>query len=407
MKKRIIGLLTLWMLILIGLCSCGDSKDEFDEQLAEQTEQVQELADEIQDSILTPEITEEPTATPTATPEPTPVTGDMAVHFLDVGQGLSIFVQSGGENLIYDGGDRGTSSFVVSYLQQQGVETIDYLISSHYDEDHLAGLIGCLNAFDVETVIGSDYEHDSDLYQSFIDTVSAEGLEIQHPEVGTEFQFGTGKFAVLSPAEIVDDSNANSVAIKLENGQNSFIFTGDAEHNSEAAMCASGIDLDCDVLVPGHHGSATATSWDFLEATVPEYAVISCGTDNQYGHPDQDTMDKLQDMGINVFRTDKQGTIIALSNATNITWNTEPCNDYSSGDTSDAGTQPQVTAAPTQAPEPEVTEAPAQSETVWLSATGSKYHSIPDCGNMNPNNARQISRADAEAQGYEACKKCW
>ncbi len=407
MKKRIIGLLTLWMLILIGLCSCGDSKDEFDEQLAEQTEQVQELADEIQDSILTPEITEEPTATPTATPEPTPVTGDMAVHFLDVGQGLSIFVQSGGENLIYDGGDRGTSSFVVSYLQQQGVETIDYLISSHYDEDHLAGLIGCLNAFDVETVIGSDYEHDSDLYQSFIDTVSAEGLEIQHPEVGTEFQFGTGKFAVLSPAEIVDDSNANSVAIKLENGQNSFIFTGDAEHNSEAAMCASGIDLDCDVLVPGHHGSATATSWDFLEATVPEYAVISCGTDNQYGHPDQDTMDKLQDMGINVFRTDKQGTIIALSNATNITWNTEPCNDYSSGDTSDVGTQPQVTAAPTQVPEPEVTEAPAQSETVWLSATGSKYHSIPDCGNMNPNSARQISRSDAEAQGYEACKKCW
>lgn len=407
MKKRIIGLLTLWMLILIGLCSCGDSKDEFDEQLAEQTEQVQELADEIQDSILTPEITEEPTATPTATPEPTPVTGDMAVHFLDVGQGLSIFVQSGGENLIYDGGDRGTSSFVVSYLQQQGVETIDYLISSHYDEDHLAGLIGCLNAFDVETVIGSDYEHDSDLYQSFIDTVSAEGLEIQHPEVGTEFLFGTGKFTVLSPAEIIDDSNANSVAIKLENGQNSFIFTGDAEHNSETAMCASGIDLDCNVLVPGHHGSATATSWDFLEATVPEYAVISCGTDNQYGHPDQDTMDKLQDMGINVFRTDKQGTIIALSNATNITWNTEPCNDYSSGDTSDAGTQPQVTAAPTQAPEPEVTEAPAQSETVWLSATGSKYHSIPDCGNMNPNNARQISRADAEAQGYEACKKCW
>lgn len=414
-NKRFVASLMLWLLIIAGLFGCGsampDAKDEFDEQLAKQTEKAQELADEIQDSLLTLEATTEPTATatptPTATPEPTPVTGDMAVHFLDVGQGLSIFVQSGGENLIYDGGDRGTSSFVVSYLQQQGVETIDYLISSHYDEDHLAGLIGCLNAFDVETVIGSDYEHDSQLYQSFIDTVSAEGLEIQHPTVETEFQFGTGKFTVLSPAEIVDDSNANSVAIKLDNGQNSFIFTGDAEHNSEAAMCASGIDLDCDVLVPGHHGSATATSWDFLEATVPEYAVISCGADNQYGHPDQDTMDKLQDMGINVFRTDKQGTIIAVSNATDITWNTEPCNDYSSGDTSDAGTQPQVTETPTQEPVPEVTEEPVQSGSVWLSATGSKYHSVPDCGNMNPNTARQISRADAEAQGYEACKKCW
>lgn len=414
-NKRFVASLMLWLLIIAGLFGCGsampDAKDEFDEQLAKQTEKAQELADEIQDSLLTLEATTEPTATatptPTPTPEPTPVTGDMAVHFLDVGQGLSIFVQSGGENLIYDGGDRGTSSFVVSYLQQQGVETIDYLISSHYDEDHLAGLIGCLNAFDVETVIGSDYEHDSQLYQSFIDTVSAEGLEIQHPAVGTEFQFGTGKFTVLSPTEIVDDSNANSVAIKLDNGQNSFIFTGDAEHNSEAAMCASGIDLDCDVLVPGHHGSATATSWEFLEATIPEYAVISCGADNQYGHPDQDTMDKLQDMGINVFRTDKQGTIIAVSNATDITWNTEPCNDYSSGDTSDAGTQPQVTETPTQEPVPEVTEEPVQSGSVWLSATGSKYHSVPDCGNMNPNTARQISRADAEAQGYEACKKCW
>ena len=117
---------------------------------------------------------------------------------------------------------------------------------------------------------------------------------MQHPAVGTEFSFGTGSFQILAPATIdPDDSNKNSVAIKLTNGDNSFIFTGDAESTSEAAMCASGIDLSCDVLVPGHHGSATATSWDFLQATVPEYAVISCGNDNQYGHPAKDVMDKL------------------------------------------------------------------------------------------------------------------
>ena len=291
----------------------------------------------------TPEETATPTPTETPTPEPTKEAGEMKVHFLDVGQGLSILVQSDGQTMIYDGGDKSTSSFVVSYLQKQNVTTIDYLISSHYDSDHMAGLIGCLNAFDVKNVISSDYEHDSKLYQSFIQTVADKGLPMQHPAVGTEFSFGSGSFQILAPATIdPNDSNKNSVAIKLTNGNNSFIFTGDAENTSEKAMCESGIDLSCDVLVPGHHGSATATSWDFLQATVPEYAVISCGKDNQYGHPDKDVMDKLESMDIQVYRTDKQGTIVAVSDGTTITWNQEPCNDYSPGDKEDKGTQAQT-----------------------------------------------------------------
>ena len=291
----------------------------------------------------TPEETATPTPTETPTPEPTKEVGEMKVHFLDVGQGLSILVQSDGQTMIYGGGDKSTSSFVVSYLQKQNVTTIDYLISSHYDSDHMAGLIGCLNAFDVKNVISSDYEHDSKLYQSFIQTVADKGLTMQHPAVGTEFSFGSGSFQILAPATIdPNDSNKNSVAIKLTNGDNSFIFTGDAESTSEKAMCESGIDLSCDVLVPGHHGSATATSWDFLQATVPEYAVISCGKDNQYGHPDKDVMDKLESMDIHVYRTDKQGTIVAVSDGTTITWNQEPCNDYSPGDKEDKGTQAQT-----------------------------------------------------------------
>lgn len=337
--------------------------------------------------------------------------GDMIVHFLDVGQGLSILVQSNGENLVYDGGDRGESSFVVSYLQQQGVTDIKYLISSHYDEDHVAGLVGCVNTFNVENVIGADYVQDTKIYQSFIDGVAEKGLEIQHPAVGTEYQFGTGKFTILSPASIGSNDNDNSVAIKLTNGENSFIFTGDAESGSEAAMCSSGIDLSCDVLVPGHHGSATATSNDFLMKTVPEFAVISCGTDNQYGHPDKDTMDKLQSMDIQVYRTDKQGTVIATSNGTEITWNQDPCNDYSPGDSSDTGTQPQAAEEqpvvdPT--PEPELTEEPEMvGGSVWISETGSKYHSKPDCGRMNPDKARQVSESEAQNMGLDACEKCF
>lgn len=379
-------------------------------------------ATSIPEATETPEPTEIPTSEPTPTesptPEPTPETvGDMAVHFLDVGQGLSVFVQSGGQNLIYDGGDRATSSFVVSYLQKQGVEKLDYIISSHYDSDHVYGLIGCINAFDVDTLICSDYDHDTDTYDSFVNAVSSKGLEMQHPAVGTVYNFGTGSFVILAPDSVsASDSNNNSVAIKLTNGDNSFIFVGDAEADSEAAMCSSGTDLDCDVLVPSHHGSATGTSWDFLQATVPEYAVISCGEGNQYGHPDKDTMDKLESMDIQVFRTDKQGTIVAVSDGTDIEWNQDPCNDYSPGDQSDSGTQPQSQSTGEESSDQSeetpnanqtVESTPAQEEQVWISATGSKYHNKPDCGNMNPDKATQMSRSEAESKNYEACKKCY
>ena len=397
------------MLLLTLLCSttaCSSTESETSSTQPDTAEQ--EAAVEEQEDIV-----EEPQY-------------DMTVHFLDVGQGLSILAQSDDQTLIYDGGDSDKSSFVVAYLKEQGVTDIDYLISSHYDSDHVNGLIGCLNAFDVENVICSDYVHDSDTYQSFINTAQSKGLELQHPAVGTAFAFGTGSFEILAPSEIdQNDSNNNSVVIKLTNGNNSFIFTGDAESSSESAMCASGINLDCDVLVPGHHGSATATSWEFLESTVPEYAVISCGADNQYGHPDKDTMDKLQSMDIQVFRTDKQGTITVTSDGTDLTWSTDPCNDYTPGDVNDTGTQPQEqaqeqtqntqtqqTTQPAQtAPSPSasqtVEEVPGSTEQVWVSATGSKYHNKPDCGNMNPDNARQMTRAEAEAMGLEACKKCY
>ena len=393
----------------------------------------------------TPEETATPTPTETPTPEPTKEAGEMKVHFLDVGQGLSILVQSDGQTMIYDGGDKSTSSFVVSYLQKQNFTTINYLISSHYDSDHMAGLIGCLNAFDVKNVISSDYEHDSKLYQSFIQTVADKGLPMQHPAVGTEFSFGSGSFQILAPATIdPNDSNKNSVAIKLTNGDNSFIFTGDAENTSEKAMCESGIDLSCDVLVPGHHGSATATSWDFLQATVPEYAVISCGKDNQYGHPDKDVMDKLESMDIQVYRTDKQGTIVAVSDGTTITWDQEPCNDYSPGDKEDKGTQTQtskskgssssgskatanensssgnkevsaasagassqVEATPQVTAAPQDTSSTSNEEMVWITATGSKYHNKNNCGTTDPSKASEISRAEAESRGYEPCKKCF
>ena len=401
----------------------------------------------------------------------------LTIHFIDVGQGLAIMAQTGDEVLVYDGGDQDASSYFVSYLMQNGVDDIDYMIASHYDSDHLSGLIGALNAFDVDTVIGPDYEHGSKLYTSFYDTLERKGLSVEYPSVGDVYEFGEGNFTILSPSEITDDSNNNSVAVRLDYGETSFIFTGDAEYEEEADMIASEMDLDCDVLSAGHHGSATSSSWDFVEATLPEYVVISCGLNNSYGHPDEETIEKFESIEAQIFRTDEQGNIVAVSDGETITWNTVPSNSYimysavslnvreqpntnctvlgqlapgeaaeviteSDGwarilyngsvayvaseyltenavsqsaldasaqtvQTSQAVQTPAVqTPAVTQAPE---TQAPAQpvGQMVWLSATGSKYHRINNCGNMNPANARQVTESDAISQGYGKCKKCW
>ena len=400
---------------------------------------------------------------------------ELTVHFIDVGQGLAIMAKAGDDVLVYDGGNSDAASYFVSYLQQEGVEDIDYIIASHYDADHLNGLVGALHAFDTETIIAPDYEHNSKIYTSFYDTISAEGKEVTYPEVGEEYAFGEGSFTILGPTQIRDDSNNNSVVIRLDYGDTSFLFTGDAESKEEKDIIAANEDLDCDVLSVGHHGSASSTSWDFLEAVLPEYAVISCGVNNSYGHPDPDTVEKLESVEAQIFRTDLQGNIIAVSDGETITWNNAPSNgevlyaaDFVSvkeepNDTSNTvgelgpgnqiqvlnrdddgwativfngattyipssylsdvdpqtmtqaaptqttaqaqATQPQ-TEAPTQPPQ---TEAPTQpvGRMVWLSATGSKYHSRNNCGNMNPSKARQVTESDAISQGYEKCKNCW
>lgn len=341
---------------------------------------------------------------------------DMAVHFLDVGQGLSILVQSGGENLLYDGGDTSHSDEVVEYLHNQNVENIDYMISSHYDADHLGGLLKCLQNFSVENILGADYYQGTDLYMDFVNAATANAISIQYPKPGDTFSFGTGSFTVLAPSGIdPNDSNKNSVVIRLTNGNNSFLFTGDAEETSEQDMISTGRSLDCDVLSLAHHGSQSSTTWDFLEASTPSWAVISCGTDNRYGHPSADTMGRLSSMNIPVFRTDKQGTIVALSDGENISWNQEPCNDYSSGDaSSEVSTPPSGDFSPEtstpSSPDSSLSEAqPSDSSgaMVWIPATGEKYHSIPDCGRMNPAKASQITESEAISRGYAPCSKCF
>ena len=389
------------MLILIG---CGEVNGEKQEVIETPTSEVILEATEI--TILEPIQTPNEMLTETQTEEQTEAQiqePEMIVHFIDAGQGLSILVSSHEKNLIYNGGGRDRSSYVVSYLEKQSITDIDYLVSSHYDEDHLAGLIGCLNAFNVHNVIGADYEHDSNIYQSFMDKVEEKGLAVQYPKVGDTFEFGSVKMTILSTAVEESDSNSSSIVVKLENGENSVILTGDADSKVEDVIIHSGFDLEADILSVSHHGSASGTSNAFLEKTLPKWAVISVGKDNQYGHPDKDTMDKLEMMGIEVYRNDIQGNIVATSNGVDWQWDKEPCNDYSQGAVENEEIQLLESGETTE----EITEESANSGTVWKSATGEKYHSVPNCGRMNPNNATQLTVEQAESMGLERCSRCF
>lgn len=257
---------------------------------------------------------------------------DMQVHFLDVGQGLSVLIESDGHYMLYDGGDRNASSFVVSYLKDVGVKKLDYVIASHYDADHLNGVVGALNTYPTDKVLAPDYETDTKVFESFLNVTKEKGIPVVHPQVGSSYSLGNAGFTVLGPIGTdYEDKNDYSIVIMLQNGNDRFLITGDSEYTSEAQLCASGADLSCTVYVAGHHGSGTSSSWDLMEQAVPEYAIISCGKDNKYGHPHEETMEKLEVMEIDTFRTDLQGTILCNSSGNGLNWSVSPCNDYTPG----------------------------------------------------------------------------
>lgn len=308
-----------------------------------------------------------------------PAFGQTDVHILDVGQGLSVLIESDGHYMLYDGGDSNKSSYVVSYLQNEQVSSLDYVVASHYDSDHLNGVVGALNVFPVKQVWGPSYETDTKIYQSFRSATEAKGLSVIQPSVGSKYSLGDAVIQVLAPSgDDYADVNNYSIAIRVKDGDTSFLITGDAEADSEAEMIASGLELDSDVYVMGHHGSGTSTSWDLLQAAVPEYAVLSCGTGNSYGHPHIESMEKLQAMDIPLFRTDKQGTIVASTDGSSITWNVEPCNDYSPGDPNDVPAQPQSSDQSSGN-----TSASETLSVVYWTPGGKSYHSRRSCSTLS------------------------
>ena len=257
--------------------------------------------------------------------------GELSVTYLDVGQGNAVVIRQGNQTMLIDGGPRESSSFVVSYLKQQGIQKLDYVLISHFDEDHLAGAIGALYNFPVGTLITADYETDSSIYDSYKEAVEEKGYEPVHPSLKDTFSLGSGSFRIISPVSYGhEDENQDSVGIILEKGSDCFFIGGDIGLEGEKEILEAGVDIQADVMLMNHHGSHV--SREFFQAVNPSWAVISCGEGNSYGHPRQDTVELIQESQVPLFRTDRQGTITAVSQGQGITFDQDPCNDYTPGD---------------------------------------------------------------------------
>ena len=358
----------------------------------------------------------------------------LEVHYIDVGQGSATLLKSGRHAMLIDTGDSDQGTKIQLYLTKQGVENLDYLVLTHPDADHIGGAPVIITKFGIGQLFLSNYEKDNKTTQKVRDAMQYKGLTASDCQVGDTYTLGNASFTILAPVKEYADSNNASIVIMVQNGNNRFLFTGDCEAEAEADLIASGADLSADVYLAGHHGSDTASSQAFMDAVSPTYAVISCGEGNSYGHPHAEVLNRFRSMGIQVFRTDEQGSIVAESDGTQITWNCAPSESWQTGERTKNAQNAVTDQAYAQEPEmqqptDENGAATQQSDAVTLPAQEQKpvvADETPQVGNYigNRNNGKlhkascsylpdpqnQVpftTREEAVEAGYDdPCKRC-
>jgi len=247
---------------------------------------------------------------------------DVLVHIIDIGQGDSILIQSKKENILIDAGNKGAGDEVVAYLQKNNVTTLDAVVSTHPDADHVGGLAEVINSIKVKKVYAPKVSHTTIAYKNFLTAVKNQGLKITQAKTGVEIPTTEENLSLkfIAPVTTYSQSDLNdwSAVLLLQNGNNKFLFTGDAEFPAEDDMLAKNLIPQVDVLKVSHHGAEEATSDAFLAKAKPTYAAISVSATNGYGHPTAVTLNRLKKVGAKVYRTDKQGNIVFKSTGSEI-----------------------------------------------------------------------------------------
>lgn len=247
----------------------------------------------------------------------------LIAHYLDVGQADSIFVELPNQkSMLIDAGESSSSEKIIEYIKKLGYTKIDYVIGTHPHADHIGGLAKVIETFDIGSIFMPNVIATSKTYENLLMTISNKNLKIKTGKAGVEIFSEEGLTAtIVAPnSDKYSGYNNYSIVIKLIYGKTSYLFTGDAESLSEKEITA---DIDVDVLKVGHHGSDTSSSVEFLEKVTPEYAIISVGENNSYGHPSSLTLENLKKYTNEIYRTDLNGTITVASDGYNIAVETE------------------------------------------------------------------------------------
>lgn len=254
----------------------------------------------------------------------TKIIGNMVkIHYIDVGQGDSELIQVEDKNILIDAGTSDRKA--LDYLKLLGVKKLDYVVATHPHEDHIGSMDDVIKAFDIEKFYSPKVTTTTKTFENMINALKEKNLKLTVPKVSDELTIGNATLTFLAPNNTqYEKLNNYSIVCKLKYGNTSFIFMGDAEEISEDEILQKQLDIKADVIKVGHHGSRSSSTKAFLEKVNPKNAVISCEKGNDYGHPHKVTIDKLNAKNINVFRTDLEGTIIAISDGNEITFNTKP-----------------------------------------------------------------------------------
>ena len=353
-------------------------------------------------------VTEKPVvSTTTTTDEEVPhlseQTKELTIHFIDVGQADCSFIElPNGEEALIDAGNVEDAQTIISYIEGLDVDDIEYMILTHPHEDHIGSAKEIIEAIEVKKVYVPDVSSDSKLYENTMLAIKNNNIPLEKSKPGQKildtFELS---FEILAPISMYySELNEYSIVTKLNYQDTSFLFTGDAESVSELEILRSGCYLDSDLLKVGHHGGRTSSSNDFLQAVTPEFSVISSGTDNTYGHPHQDTLDRLSSIGSKVYRTDELGTIIAVSDGNNISIN------Y----TSSAASQSEVHVPAAVNNYTDSTNTSSTNEPRYIGNKNSLVFHNPSCSSVDDmketNKVFFLQRQDAVDQGYKPCSRC-
>lgn len=357
----------------------------------------------------------------------------MEVHFINVGQGDSTLIKCGEYSMLIDAGDDTKGTLIQNYLKKQNIKSLDYLVLTHPDADHIGGAPVIITKFDINKVFVSNFEKDNRTYQKLIQALDYKRLKYETPKVGAQYSLGSATITILAPNKEYNNPNDSSISLIVQNGNNKFLFSGDAGETAEQDILDNNSDISADVYKVGHHGSKYSTSQDFFKAISPTYAVISCGENNSYGHPHAETLNTLRMNDVKVYRTDEDGTIIATSDGKNITFNVPASESWKAGEptgkaanlqpSTEPKTQVQQDSSMKQSqetvveepkieePEPTTaTKTPASGITYVLNNNTKKFHN-PSCSSVDtikPKNREDTmkSRDEIINSGYVPCKRC-